>query len=98
MLGKIEGGRRREQQKMKWLDGTTDSVDPSLSKFSKTATGKPGVLQYMGSQKSQTRLNNNTHVRSKRRDNETNDRMDIEARMMVVAVLENREMRVLKHN
>ena len=27
MLGKIEGGRRREQQRMRWLDGTTDSVD-----------------------------------------------------------------------
>ena len=33
MLGKIEGKRRRGQQKMSWLDGTTDSVDMSLSKF-----------------------------------------------------------------
>ena len=30
MLGKIEGGRRRGQQRMKWLDGITDSVDMSL--------------------------------------------------------------------
>ena len=33
MLGKIEGGRRRGQQRMRWLDGISDSIDMSLSKF-----------------------------------------------------------------
>ena len=33
MLGKIEGRRRRGQQRMRWLDSITDSMDISLSKF-----------------------------------------------------------------
>ena len=52
MLGKIEGGRKRGRQRMKWLDGITASIAWFwLSSGSWCWTGKPGVLQSMGSQR-----------------------------------------------
>ena len=52
MLGKIEGRRRRGQQRMRWLDGITDSVDMNLSKLWEMLRDRKSViLQSMGSRR-----------------------------------------------